>query len=208
MVIHPTVEATSSSATDLKVRAKLAGIAGNGIATTETGANIAWGGATLSGGGVAGLTQVLTPDDVGVISVGYIASFIIVVVAQGFGFNGRFYWIEPFETTIDSLNFATAESSPDPLWSVNVVSDRFALPGSNSTEFWYPTGDEVIPFLRQQGAVFDHGTWEGTALRVQDTFLVVDRDAQVYAIGGSPVVISNPAISERIRQAMNAQIAI
>lgn len=211
---HTTVVAVSNSATTLGVRAVAGGSDGNSIATTETGANIAWGAATLAGGGTATLSQVITPDNVSIISVGYIASFVICVVAdgatvEGDSVNGRFYWIEPFETIIDPLNFATAERSPDPLWSVNVIGDQFWLPGSSSTEIWYPTGDELLPFLRVQARVFDRGTWEGTALQVRDTLIIVDRDGVVYAIqggAGAPVRVSNHGIEERIRLAMNAQI--
>jgi hypothetical protein len=211
---HPQVIPISSAASTIKVRALAAGVGGNAIATTETGVNLAWGAATLTGGGASGLTQVVTPDDVGIISVGYIASFIICVVANGATIdgqvvNGRFYWIEPFETTIDPLNFATAESAPDPCWSVNVIGDQFWLPGSNRTEVWYPTGDELVPFLRVQARAFDRGTWEGTTVQVKDTLVLVDRDAVVWGIpggAGTPVRLSNNSIEERIRQAMNAQI--
>lgn len=204
--IHSTVRATSSSATTLSVAAIDGGAAGNSIATTETGANIAWGGATLAGGGVSSLTPVVVPDDVGIISVGYIASFVICVVAPGFDQNGRFYWINPFETTIDPLNFATAERAPDPCWSVNVVSDQFWLPGAVTNEVWYPTGNELIPFLRLQARVFDRGVWEGSDVKVKDTVILVDRDGVVYAVGAGPERISTHGIEERIRRAMNVQI--
>lgn len=211
LVAHTTVIAITSSATTLGVRAVTGGTGGNSISTTETGANIAWGGATLSGGGSSGLTQVLTPDDVPILSVGYIASFVICVVGSGQDSqtNGLFYWIEPFQTIIDPLNFATAEQAPDPLWSVNVVGDQFWLPGSNSTEIWYPTGDELIPFLRVQSRVAMQGQWEGTALVVQNTVVFVGRDGKVYAAAGGagePTRVSNHGIEERIRQAMNAEI--
>lgn len=211
LVAHTTVVAYTSTSATLSVRALTAGSAGNSIATTETGAQIGWGAATLSGGGTAGLTQVLTPDDVPIISVGHIASFIICVVGSGNDSqkNGLFYWIEPFQTTIDPLNFATAERAPDPLWSVNVVGDQFWLPGSSSNEVWYPTGDEAIPFLRVQARVFDRGVWPGTPVQVKDTLILVDRDGVVYAMAGgagAPVRISNHGIEERIRTAMNQQI--
>lgn len=48
--IHPTVSATTNTDTDQTVEANTAGAAGNSIATTETGANLAFGSATLTGG--------------------------------------------------------------------------------------------------------------------------------------------------------------
>jgi hypothetical protein len=47
---HTTVDATASNATTLSLRAKAYGTGGNSIATTETSATAAFGGATLSGG--------------------------------------------------------------------------------------------------------------------------------------------------------------
>jgi hypothetical protein len=50
MTRHPLVDAVSSSATTLVVRARMNGTAGNHIATSETGGEHAWGAAFLAGG--------------------------------------------------------------------------------------------------------------------------------------------------------------
>jgi hypothetical protein len=141
------------------------------------------------------------------VSVGVIASFTICVVAQGQGKNGRFYWIEPGEVIIDPLNFATAERSPDPVWNVVVVGDQFWLPGTSTNEVWYPTGDALAPFQRQQGRLFDKGVWEGTIVQVKDDVMAVGTDGTVYRIGAEPVVVSTPGIAQRLREAINAQRA-
>lgn len=47
---HPTVTATTNAAAAQTIEAKVFGTPGNSITTTETGDNMAWGGATLSGG--------------------------------------------------------------------------------------------------------------------------------------------------------------
>jgi hypothetical protein len=204
LTANPAVSATASTGTTLSVRAINAGIIGN-VAVTETGANTSWGGAALTGGGSAQVLQVPTPDDVGIISVGWIAGYTICVVAQGYGMNGRFYWIDPGEIVIDPLNFATAERSPDPIHEVVITGDQFMLPGTSSTEFWYPTGDFDAPMQRQQGRLFDRGTWPGTAVQVKDAMIVVDPDGTVYAIAGAPQRISNHSIEQRIRKAMIEQ---
>jgi len=206
LTAHLTATAYSADSTTMKVRALSPGLAGNAISTTETGANIAWGGATLSGGGTTSCTQVAVPDDVGVVSVGFINGYVIVVVAQGYGFNGRFYWIDPGDTFIDPLNFATAERSPDPLFNVVVVGDQFWLPGPTSTEVWYTTGDPTAPMLRVQGRLFDRGTWEGAALQVKDSMIIVANDGNVYDVQGGPDPIAPPDIAERIREAIASQI--
>lgn len=196
----------SSSADTLVAHARSFGVAGNSVATTETG-GLAWAGATLTGGGDAQFFQVPTPDDVGMVSVGYIASHVICVPAQGQGMNGRFYWIDPGETTIDPLNFATAERAPDPVYEVVVFGDQFWLPGETTTEVWYFTGDPDAPVLRLQGVTFDRGTWEGTAIQIKESMIIVDNDGGVFQISGGLQRISNPSIEQRIREAIQYQAA-
>ena len=154
-----------------------------------------------------GLDAVTVPDNDGIISVGYIAGYVICVVAQGEGKNGRFYWIEPGEETIDPLNFATAERSPDPVWNVVVRGDEFWLPGPASTEVWFPSGDGLAPFIRQQARVFDKGVWEGTVVQIKDWMLAVGIDGMPYKIGSEPMPIGTPGIVQRFREAINAQRA-
>ena len=64
---HPDVTATSSDATTLVVTAKVKGVAGNAIATTETeaGTDKAWGADTLAGGidGTVGVANEICADE-------------------------------------------------------------------------------------------------------------------------------------------------
>lgn len=193
------------SSTLVAVRAVALGIAGNGVVTTETGAAIAWTAGTLTGGGSPSVTTVDTPGDVGAISVGYIASYVVVVPAQDEGINGRFWWIEPGETMIDQLNFATAERAPDPIYQVVVFGDQFWLPGQSTTEVWYFTGNIDSPVLRLQGVTFDRGTWPGTALQIKESMMIVDNDGGVFQISGGLKRVSNPSIEQRIREAIQYQ---
>lgn len=203
---HPTVKAVNWGATELSIRAKEAGTPSNNIPMTETGTGVAWSSPTLTGGGIGYVETVKMPDDVGVIDVAVIASFVIVIPAQIEGYQGRFYWIEPGETTLDFLNFATAERSPDGIFGVEVFGDQFWLPGQSTTEVWYPTGDPDIPMRRLQGVVFDRGSWENTATAIHETLVVVDGDGGVFLIkGGSPQRVSTPDIEEEIRKAMALQ---
>jgi hypothetical protein len=189
----------------VSVRAIAIGALGNAVSTTETGAALAWLAPTLTGGGGTSWTPVETPDDVGVISLAYIASYVVVVPAQGQDINGRFYWIAPGETTIDPLDFATAERAPDPISGVVVFGDQFWLPGSNTTEPWYFTGNIDQPVLRMQGVVFDRGAWEGTAVQVKDSMIIVDNEGGVFQIQGGAKRISRPDVEERIREAIQYQ---
>ena len=191
----------------IQIQAATPGIIGNVIPTTETGANLAWSeGATLAGGGDAQSRQITTPDDVGVIDVAVINSYVIVIPAQGEGINGRFFWIEPGETTINPLNFATAERSPDPIFGVKVIGDQFWLPGESTTEVWYVASDPNAPMQRLQGVVFDRGTWDATAAAIDEQLVVCDADGAVFLIsGGSPQRVSTPDIEEEIRKAIQTQ---
>jgi hypothetical protein len=144
---------------------------------------------------------------VGIISLGYIASYVVCVPAQGQGINGRFFWIDPGETTIDPLDFATAERAPDPVFAVVVFGDQFWLPGSNTTEVWYFTGNIDSPVLRLQGVTFDRGTWQGTALQIKESMIIVDSDGGVFKIAGGlkRITEGHPDIEERIRKAIQYQ---
>jgi hypothetical protein len=194
------------SASLLKIRYTITGAGGNAVTTAETMANASWGGATLSGGGTSTFTTVTMPDNVGAVWCDTIAGFVVVVVAQGFNRNGRFYWIQPGESVIDPLDFATAERSPDPLYSVCTLGDAFWLFGASTTEIWYPTGDGDAPFQRIQGRLFDRGIWGGTAIKIGDEMIVTDRDGVVWRIGKGIERVSNNGVEQRIREAMALEL--
>ena len=204
LVTHSAVVAYSYAAADIFVAAKVAGTVGDTITTTETGANLAWGGATLSGGGTERLRQVSMPEDVGAISVAHINSYVVVVPAQGSQINGRFYWIDPGETYVDPLDFATAERSPDALYQVLVFSDRFWLLGQSTTEAWVTTGNASAPMQRFSGVLYDEGSWEGSAVKVGSSIVLVNPNGAVYQISGGLKRISRPDTEEQIRRAISA----
>lgn len=207
LTANANVQAYAYGAGDLYVSARVAGTLGNAIAVAETGANISWTtGATLVNGGDPQLRQVTTPNDVGAISVDVLNSYVIMVPVQGRGVNGQFWWIEPGETTIDPLNFATAERSPDAINQVRVFSDRFWLLGQKTTEPWITTGNFDAPMQRFAGVLYDRGAWEGTAVKVKDSLIVVDEDGAVFQIGGGLKRLSRPDIEERIRRAMQREL--
>lgn len=193
------VFATASDATTLSVRARTRGTSGNAITTAETGAALAWGGATLSGGGVNALSQVTTPDDVAISSIAPLATHVVAVQAN----SGRFYWIEPGQTVIDPLNFATAEQSPDNVVEVIAVGDQIWFLGQDSIEPWYASGSDPA-FVPSQGRVFADGMFPGTAVEIDNFVILVGNDNIVYKVGGGIEQISNHGIEEKIRIARKA----
>lgn len=205
---NPTVEAISYSGTDLFVQSKTPGPLGNGYSSTETGAGISFAnGATFTGGGNDQLAQVSVPDDAGAISVSYINSFVIVVPVQddAIGSVGKFYWIQPGERRIFPDDFANAERSPDKINQVITYGDMFWLFGDTTTEPWVTTGSPQAPMQRFQGILFDRGTWEGTAVKVRDSMIVVDEEGGVFIVNNGQTRISNPSVEERIRRAIGRQ---
>lgn len=188
--------------TDLYVSAIDAGSSGNSLTLAATGGHLAWSASSMSGGGSNMLRQVQVPDDVGAVSVATINSFVIVIPQQLANIKGRFYFIQPAETKIDPLDFATAERSPDGLYQVVVFGDMFWLMGQDTTEPWVTTGDPAAPMQRFQGILYDRGTWNGTAVQVKDSIILVDQHGGVFQIAGKQTRISTPDIEEPIRRAL------
>ncbi len=202
--INVNVEGTSSDATTLVATARVAGTGGNSIVTTViSGAGIAWGSGTLLGGGVDSLLGVVTPDDVAMVSLTTLASFVLCVVSN----SQRFYWIQPGATTIDALDFAEAESEPDETISVQRIGDSAYMIGQTSTEVWYKntsTDLTASDFVPQQGLAFSQGAIEGSVVPIRTQAILVAEDGIVYQIVGGPKRISTNGIEERIRLARAA----
>lgn len=192
---HPTVRVFGLTETLFQVRALEAGAGGDSIATTTTSAGLAWGAATLEGGGGHALKPSSVPDNVPIVDLGTLASHILCVQGE----SHKFFWIRPGEVDIDALDFSSAESEPDYIVNLAVVGDQFWLFGQSSSEVWYASGDANQPFLRVQGRAFSQGVIPGTVARVQDTIIVVGQDRVVYRIAGGPERISHHGIEEKIR---------
>lgn len=203
--INANIGGFSSDDTTLVVEARVAGTAGNSLATTETMTNASWAAATLEGGGVHQLDGVLTPDDVAMKTVVTLASHVIAVVAN----SSRFYWILPGAITIDALDFATAESEPDQIIDAVRVGDSIYIVCQSSTEVWYANPNATVTtsrFLRQQGLAFSQGGLEGTIVPIRTQLIVVAEDGVTYQIAGGPRRISNNGIEERIRLGITADV--
>jgi hypothetical protein len=194
------VEATASSATTLDIRARDRGTGGNSIVTAVTGADLAWGGATLSGGGVDILNGVTIPDGSGASSVASLNQFVAVVTAN----SQKWYFIRPAEITIEALDFYNAADEPDEIVSVRQVGDVLVFFGQTSIERWYLTGDLTPtgdPFLPVGGQSYSIGCVPGTIVKVKDFVMFVGRDNILYMMSGAPEPITNHGFSEQVRRA-------
>lgn len=153
--------------------------------------------------GVATFTEITTPDDVAISFLGYIGGYTICVVKN----SQRFYWINPGETTIDPLNFAEAEASPDGIVNVIVLGDQIYFFGKDTLEIWYLSGDSTAPFQRIQGKLIEAGAVPHTGCIIpgEDTLVFVGRDGTLRQ-GPSLQKVSNTGIEERLRRAIRLDI--
>lgn len=121
---------------------------------------------------------------------------------------GRVYWSDITDQTdviFDPLDFATAESAPDDLFSLKVIGDELWLFGRLSTEVWQPTGNAAAPFQRIDGRVFSIGvTARDTVVKSniegRDTVIWLGTDRAVYMTAPNPTKISDASIDEKLRR--------
>lgn len=115
--------------------------------------------------------------------------------------NGRFYWLEPGSSTIDTLDFATAESAADGVQAVQALGDELFFFGQSTVEPWQLTGNSDAPFLRAGGRTFARGCLSRDTVRLFDNSIVwVGEDGVVYRLGNVPQRISDHSIEERLRK--------
>lgn len=181
--------------------------AGNTVTTSVSGSDMAFGATTLTGGGNQALQVVVgmgSGEAPGALEQQ--SSYALVAV----GGTTKFYWINPGETVIQPLNFASKESNPDPITGMGTIGDQTIITGAGSTENWYATGSLAAPFAPIEGRVYRRGVIPGTEVVVKDALMVVGDDGIVYTIGynwgdTSQYGVhrtSNHGIEERIRTQM------
>lgn len=190
------------------ITARVNGTPGNTIPFAVTGgtAMTASGSGTLANGGINALQGCPIPDGQAPVSISQVSSYVLVAIAD----SQIFYWVNPAEITIDPLNFASKESSPDNITNLRAVGDQMMIIGEKSTENWFATGDLTNPFKPIEGRVYARGAIPGTPVVVNDGVLLVGDDGRVYSIGfqsgdGTDAAwgvtrISNNGIEERVRR--------
>lgn len=194
----PNLDYTATSdATHLYITALSSFEAGAGIATTVfSGAHIAWGAVTLTGGNVHALVQIPTPGGEVIKALASLAGFVLASV----GNTRKAFFLEPGAVVIDALNFFEKEASPDNIIDMMTVSDHVFICGGGSSEDWYATGDADAPFAPIKGQAYERGVIEGTAV-VLDNYVVLVGDNNIpYKIGaGGATPLGDNAIVERIK---------
>lgn len=104
--------------------------------------------------GTGVLAQILDPDFAGSVNVGFIDGYFVYNQP-----NTQKIWITALYdgASIDPLDFASAEGSPDNVVGLIVDHREIWIFGTNSTEVWYNSGALDFPFTRIQGAFNELG---------------------------------------------------
>ncbi len=119
--------------------------------------------------------QITDPDFPGAVTVGYLDGYFVFNEP-----NSQKIWITQLldGTSIDPLDFASAEGSPDGVVSVLSNFREIWVFGTNSVEVWYNTGASDFPLQRIQGAFNELGC--------AAPYSVAKMDNGVFWLGSDP----------------------
>lgn len=112
-------------------------------------------------------------------TVCFLAGRFIVSIAG----SGRFYCSDLYDgLSWDALNFANAESNPDPIMSVFASNGQLVLAGAASTEYWGQSGAVDFPYSAIGGSGTEWGlaaTWSIAKYDNSFAYLCKNRMGQV-----------------------------
>jgi hypothetical protein len=155
--------------------------------------------------------QITDPDFPGAVTVAYLDGYFVFNQP-----NSQFIWVSQLldGTSVDPLDFASAEGSPDGV--VGLIADHRELWvfGTDSVEVWYNSGAVDFPLQRIQGAFNEIGCVSAYTIAKMDNglfWLGTDARGQgiVYRANGyTGVRISTHAIEYAIAQYGNISDAI
>jgi hypothetical protein len=119
--------------------------------------------------------QITDPDFPGAVTVGYLDGYFVFNEP-----NSQRVWVTSLldGLSIDPLDFASAEGSPDGLVSLIIDHREAWLFGTNSVEVWYNSGDPDFPLTRIQGAYNEIGCIA--------PYSVAKMDNSVFWLGADP----------------------
>jgi hypothetical protein len=155
--------------------------------------------------------QITDPDFAGAVTVAYLDGYFVFNQP-----NSQIIWVTQLldGTSVDPLDFASAEGSPDGV--VGLIADHRELWvfGTDSVEVWYDSGAADFPLQRIQGAFNEIGCVSAYTIAKMDNglfWLGTDARGQgiVYRANGyTGVRISTHAIEYAIAQYGNISDAI
>jgi hypothetical protein len=155
--------------------------------------------------------QITDPDFAGAVTVAYLDGYFVFNQP-----NSQIIWVSQLldGTSVDPLDFASAEGSPDGV--VGLIADHRELWvfGTDSVEVWYNSGAADFPLTRIQGAFNEIGCVSAYTIAKMDNglfWLGTDARGQgiVYRANGyTGVRISTHAIEYAIAQYGNISDAL
>lgn len=108
-------------------------------------------------------------------------------------------------TTLDALDFSSADSSPDDIVTIRASHRQLWLFGELSTEIWINSGGADFPFVRYQSYTLDVGcVGKYAAVNAADTLFWIGQTENgrgiVYmASGNQPQRVSTTAVEEALK---------
>jgi hypothetical protein len=155
--------------------------------------------------------KITDPDFAGAVTVGYLDGYFVFNEP-----NSQKVWVTELldGSSVDPLDFASAEGSPDGLVAINVDHREAWLFGTDSIEVWYDAGLADFPLTRIQGAFNEIGCVAAFSIAKLDNALFwLGTDARgqgiVYRANGyTGVRVSTHAIEYAIAQYGNLSDAV
>ena len=116
--------------------------------------------------------QITDPDFPGAVTVGYLDGYFVFNEP-----NTQKIWVTQLldGTSVDPLEFASAEGNPDNVVAIFVDHREVWVYGTNSTEVWYDAGLLDFPLARIQGAYNELGC--------AAPYSIAKMDNQIYWLG-------------------------
>ena len=156
-------------------------------------------------------SQITDPDFTGAVTVGYLDGYFVYNEP-----NSQKVWVTQLldGTSVDPLDFASAEGSPDGLVAININHREAWLFGTDSVEVWYDSGQADFPLTQIQGAFNEIGCVAAFSIAKLDNALFwLGTDARgqgiVYRANGyTGVRVSTHAIEYAIAQYGNISDAV
>ena len=155
--------------------------------------------------------QITDVDFPGAGSVGYLDGYFVFNEP-----NTQKFWVTSLldGTSVDPLDFASAEGYPDDVVALIVDHREVYLFGNNSVEVWYDAGTPDFPLARVQGAFMEVGCEAAYSVaKLDNSVFWLGSDARgrgiVYRANGyTPARISTNAIEYAIQSYGNITDAI
>jgi hypothetical protein len=155
--------------------------------------------------------KITDPDFTGAVTVAYLDGYFVYNEP-----NSQKVWVTQLldGTSVDPLDFASAEGSPDGLVAINVDHREAWLFGTDSVEVWYDAGLADFPLTRIQGAFNEIGCVAAFSVAKLDNGLFwLGTDARGQGIvyrnnGYTGIRISTHAIEYAIAQYGNISDAV